>query len=278
MPNTVTPPAPQDHVKMPALFIPHGGGPCFFMDWPPPNIWAGMEHFLRSLAATCPRRPRAILLISGHWQAPRFTIGSSARPALIYDYFGFPQHTYELRYDAPGDPTLAARVRDCLTKEGIGAALDSVRGFDHGVFIPLKLVFPAADIPIVTLSLCEGLDPAAHIAAGRALSPLRDEDVLIIGSGMSFHNMRAYGDPRYREISDIFDTWLTAAIEEPDLEKRNEALTNWASAPQALQCHPRHHEEHLIPLMVVAGAGGRGSCIYKERVMETMISGFRFDD
>jgi aromatic ring-opening dioxygenase catalytic subunit (LigB family) len=265
--------------RMPAFFIPHGGGPCFFMQWTPPDTWTEMGNFLKNLAATLPVLPRALLVVSGHWVTARFTAGSGAQPALIYDYYGFPASTYALRYDAPGDPALAAQVQSLLENAGLSAEQDSERGFDHGVFIPLKLVFPQADIPIVTLSLRTDLDPAAHLQAGRALAPLRDEGVLIIGSGMSFHNMRGYGDPRFGPISEDFDDWLTAAIENPDPECRDAALLHWADAPAARQCHPPGQEEHLIPLMVAAGAAGgaMGRRVFSGRVMETMISGYRFD-
>jgi aromatic ring-opening dioxygenase catalytic subunit (LigB family) len=249
------------------------------MDWTPPGTWTRMADFLRAIPALLPARPRAILAVSGHWKTPHFTVGSGAHPALIYDYSGFPEHTYRLRYDAPGDPALAARVLGLLGRAGVAAGADARRGFDHGVFIPLKLVFPEADIPIVTLSLRADLDPGAHFEAGRALASLRDEGVLIVGSGMSFHNMRGYGDPRFGPVSETFDNWLTAALEDTDPVRRRAALLAWAEAPQARQCHPPGGEEHLIPLMVAAGAAeaGRAARLFTDRVMETMISAYRFD-
>ncbi|WP_028081418.1 DODA-type extradiol aromatic ring-opening family dioxygenase [Solimonas soli] len=265
-------------VRQPTLFIPHGGGPCFFMEWNPPHIWDRMADFLRGLAATLPARPRAVLLISGHWLEPAFTAGSHPRPPLIYDYYGFPEHTYQLRYDAPGDPALAARARELIVDAGLPADIDAQRGYDHGVFIPLKLVLPDADVPLVQLSLLNNLDAAAHLAAGRALAPLRDEGVLIVGSGMSFHNMRAYGDPRFGPVSDTFDAWLTGAVEAAPGE-REARLARWDQAPSARLSHPPRAEEHLLPLMVAAGAApaGRGRRIFSDRVMETTISGYRFD-
>ncbi|MDB5687341.1 MAG: dioxygenase [Rhizorhabdus sp.] len=237
----------------------------------PAGKWTGMGAFLRDLPAMLPEKPRAILLVSGHWETQGFAFTSSAQPALLYDYYGFPQHTYELRYDVPGDPALAARAAGLLEAAGIAAASDGERGLDHGVFVPLKVAWPDADVPVIEMSVDRGLDPALHLAAGRALAPLRDEGVLIVGSGMSFHNMRGYGDPRFTPPSEAFDTWLTDAVErDPAL------LTGWADAPGGRLSHPR--EEHLIPLMVAAGAaGGVGRRIYGEKVMETAISGFRFD-
>jgi aromatic ring-opening dioxygenase catalytic subunit (LigB family) len=263
---------------MPTLFIPHGGGPCFFMDWNPADTWTRMGEFLSGLAATLPRRPKAILLVSAHWLTPAFEVGGGAKPDLIYDYYGFPEHTYQLRYDAPGSPELAARTRELLSADGLANGLDPARGFDHGVFIPLKLVFPDADIPVVQLSIRADLDAAAHIEAGRALEALRDEDVLILGSGMSFHNMRGYGNPAFGPISDEFDAWLTSAVS-ADPAARAAALSGWAAAPGARQSHPVGGEEHLLPLMIAAGAAGqgKGQRIFSDRVMETTISAFRFD-
>lgn len=248
------------------------------MDWDPPELWTGMETFLHNLGATLPVTPRAILVISAHWQAPRFTVTSAARPTLLYDYYGFPPHTYELRYPAPGHPELAQRVQQLLDQAGIASAADSERGLDHGVFIPLKVAFPDARIPVLSLSLQRDRDAQAHLDAGRALAPLRDEGVLIIGSGMSFHNMRAYGNPAFEEASEQFDHWLTQTLCGAP-ETRTEALANWTRAPGARQSHPVQEDEHLIPLMVAAGAAeaGRGERIYTERILFSRISAYRFD-
>lgn len=264
-------------VRQPVLFIPHGGGPCFFMDWNPADTWVGMGNFLKNVADTLPQRPKAIVMVSAHWLEPQFSVTGHARPELIYDYYGFPAHTYELTYPAPGQPELATQVTRLLGDQGMSARVDAERGFDHGMFIPLKLMFPAADIPVIQLSLRKDLDPGAHLEAGRALTSLRDEGVLIVGSGMSFHNMRGYGDRRFSAASDEFDDWLTTAVESPAAE-REQLLQEWTRAPHAHQCHPPGGEEHLIPLMVAAGAGGaaHGRKIYSERVMETTISAFRF--
>ena len=263
--------------RMPVFYVPHGAGPCFFMDWNPPHTWDNMAAFLKGIAGTLPARPRAIVLVSGHWLAPHFTATGDARPDLIYDYYGFPPHTYELAYPAPGDPVLAGQLASTLKGAGIAAGVDEERGFDHGVFIPLKLMFPAADIPVIQLSLRHDLDPAAHIEAGRALAGLRDQGALIVGSGMSFHNMRGYGDTKYTPMSAAFDDWLTQAVEsEPAV--RDALLAQWSKAPHARDCHPPRAEEHLIPLMVAAGAAADspGSKVYSEQIMETTISAFRF--
>ncbi|MBU3738002.1 MAG: dioxygenase [Rhodoferax sp.] len=262
---------------MPTWFIPHGGGPCFFMDWNPPDAWHRMAAFLKGLQHTLPRRPRAIVMVSAHWLQPQFAVTGAAHPELIFDYYGFPPHTYALRYPAPGDPQLAARLAGLLGQAGMPAVADARRGFDHGMFIPLLLMFPDADIPVVQLSLRDSLDPAVHLQAGAALAGLRDEDVLIVGSGMSFHNMRGYGDPRFGPVSDAFDQWLTATVE-GEAGAREQALIQWAQAPSARLCHPPRAEEHLLPLMVVAGAAGgdAGRRVFSDRVMETTLSAFRF--
>lgn len=270
--------SPESKGMMPTLFIPHGGGPCFFMDYEPPDTWSKMARFLRELASTLPQRPRAILVISGHWAENPVTVNNAAQPSMLFDYYGFPKHTYELKYPAPGDPQLASHVRELLEQAHIPSAEDAQRGYDHGVFVPLMLVFPEADIPIVQLSLRSDLDPEAHYALGQALAPLREEGVLILGSGMSFHNMRGYRNPRFGPISDTFDAWLGAAVEaEP--ERRHQALVDWVKAPAAELSHPPGASEHLVPLFVAAGAAhaGRGRRIFSDRVLETTVSAFRFD-
>ena len=261
-------------MRQPSFFIPHGGGPCFFMD-DPKGIWTGMAAFLRSLAATLPERPQAVLVVSGHWETDGFAFSGAEHPALIYDYYNFPPHTYQLRYEVPGAPALAARAAALLAAAGIEAAVDPARGLDHGVFVPLMVALPDADIPVVEMSVDRGLDPALHLAAGRALASLRDEGVLILGSGMSFHNMRGYGDPRFTAPSEAFDGWLEATLTQAG-EAREAGLIKWEAAPAARLSHP--HAEHLLPLMVAAGAAsGHGTRIYSEIVLETAISGFRFN-
>ncbi len=256
----------------PALFIPHGGGPCFFMEWSmgPRDTWDSMAAWLRGLAATLPARPRAILVISGHWEEEAFAVTAAPRPPLIYDYYGFPEHTYRLQYPAAGDPALAAHIVSLLSDAGLPARMDAARGFDHGVFIPFMLIFPDADIPIVQMSLHHSLDPGLHLRAGNALAALRNEGVLIVGSGMSYHNMQGFGDPRSKLVSEQFDAWLNESVCNAG------ALANWEAAPGARAAHPR--EEHLIPLMAAAGAGGgaKGTRIYNDQALGVTVSAFRF--
>jgi aromatic ring-opening dioxygenase catalytic subunit (LigB family) len=266
--------------RLPTLFIPHGGGPCFFMDEGigPKGTWDRMAAYLRGIAASVGQRPKAILVISGHWEEAQATVHVGRHPPLLFDYDGFPEHTYRLRYPAPGSPDLARRVRDLLAAAGIESGEETERGLDHGVFVPFLLIYPAADISVVQLSLRQDLDPAAHLAIGRALTPLRDEGVLIVGSGMSFHNLRYFGstDPRVTDAAQRFDDWLTAAVAKSDEEERSRALQSWSSAPDALFCHPR--AEHLAPLFVVAGAarGDRGRRTFSDRIIGNAVSGFQF--
>ena len=268
--------------RMPSLYIPHGGGPCFFMDWNPPDLWNSVADFLKGIAVSLPQKPRAILLISAHWVGREFMIGSVEKPGLLYDYYNFPPNTYQLKYPAPGAPSLAVRALELLQQAGIKAIEDPQRGFDHGVFIPLKLAFPDAEIPIATMSLKAGYDPASHLAAGAALETLRDEGVLIIGSGMSFHNMRGFVDPSFHAQSVAYSTdfthWLDAAVTAPEPAARAAELTHWETAPSARLSHPPRGEEHLIPLLIAAGAAGtdQGSIIYKGDVGGIRIAAYRF--
>lgn len=263
---------PSSTTRMPVVFLPHGGGP-----WP----WIREMHDdnLATYLAAIPRlpktTPKALLVISAHWEERVPTVMTAQKPPMFYDYYGFPAQTYELTWPAPGNPELAARVRTLLDHAGIETGSDEQRGFDHGTFVPLKLAYPDAQVPTVQLSLQAGLDPARHLAIGRALAPLRDEGVFIIGSGMSYHNMRGFRDPGASALATEFDTWLrAAATSEPDVRDRE--LTAWAKAPAARDAHPR--EEHLLPLMVIAGAAGddRGITAYNNAVLGKAVSAFHF--
>ena len=264
-------------VSMPTVFLPHGAGPCFFMDWSPAGTWDHMGGWLRGLVAELGVPPKAIVVVSAHWEAPVFTVGAQPDPKLLYDYSGFPEHTYRLSWPAPGSPTLAARIRELLGAAGIANADDNTRGLDHGVFIPMKLVFPEADVPVVQLSLRRGLDPSEHLALGGALAPLRDEGVLIIGSGMSYHNMQRFrrDGQGVDADSERFDSWLAETIASPR-EQREQRLTDWSSAPGGRASHPR--EEHLLPLHVIAGAAGddAGRKVFEDRVLGSVQSAFVF--
>lgn len=274
--NEPTMPTSTSPHRLPVAFIPHGGGPWPFVD-------LGLDRqevedlsaYLRALATLPHTRPRALLVISAHWEESVPTVMSGAAPPMFYDYYGFPPAAYRLTWPAPGDPALAGRVRALLEQAGFSTAEDQNRGFDHGTFVPLKLTYPAADIPVVQLSLKRGLDPAVHIAMGRALAPLREEGVFIVGSGLSWHNLRAMRDPRAGPLSETFDAWLrVACCAEPAV--RDEQLLRWADAPTARLAHPR--EEHLLPLMVIAGAAGedRGTIAWNGTMMGWRLSAVHF--
>ncbi|HEY9898668.1 MAG TPA: class III extradiol ring-cleavage dioxygenase [Pantanalinema sp.] len=267
--------------RMPTLYIPHGGGPCFFMDpmpGAPADMWESMAAYLRGIASAVGVRPKAVLVISGHWEVERPTLNVAPKPELLYDYYGFPEHTYRLKYPAPGSPEVAARVRELLAASGIESGEDATRGLDHGVFVPFMLIYPEADVPIVQLSLQANLDAADHLAIGRALAPLRDEGVLIVGSGMSYHNLRAFfgEQPEANRLAEAFDDWLNDALGDPSRASRDAKLSSWHLAPGGRFSHPR--PEHLIPLMVAAGAAGDdpASRTYNDRLFGKAVSGFQF--
>jgi aromatic ring-opening dioxygenase catalytic subunit (LigB family) len=234
-----------------------------------------MRAYFQALPAELPERPRALLVVSAHWEEEVPTVMSSPRPPILYDYYGFPPASYEIQWPAPGDPALAERVLGLLGGAGIAAATDAERGFDHGTFIPFKLSWPDADVPTIQLSLKAGLDPAEHLAIGRALAPLRDEGVLILGSGMSYHNLRDLRSSSAPAAAREFDAWLQGAAT-ANAGERARRLSDWASAPAARRAHPR--EEHLLPLMVAAGAAGddAGRVTFGDDWMGVRISAFRY--
>jgi aromatic ring-opening dioxygenase catalytic subunit (LigB family) len=262
--------------RLPTYFISHGGGP-----WPyVPEMRADMRALETALVAmvhSLPVTPRAILMVSGHWEERSFAVMGSAKPPMLYDYYGFPEHTYHVIYGAPGAPELALRTAELITQAGLPTAIDSERGFDHGVFAPMAVMYPNADVPVYQVAMHASLDPAAHLALGRALAPLRDEGVLIVGSGLSYHNLRAYG-PAGRQPSEAFDQWLQATLLQNTQDARNALLTEWSKAPGARLSHPR--EDHLIPLMVAVGAAQdeTAACVYHETMIRGGItaSSFRF--
>ena len=266
-------------MKQPVFFLSHGGGPWPWLDGPFREGFAWLEASLKALPAQLPERPRAVLAVSGHWEEPEFTVSSAAQPGMVYDYYGFPEHTYHISYPAPGDPALAARVRELAASAGIAMGDDPARGFDHGTFSMMQPIRPEADLPVVSLSMKIGYDPAAHLALGRALAPLRDEGVVIMGSGLSYHNLRMF-DVRAAEPSRQFDGWLRHSLIDLEPEARANAMLGWEQAPYARVTHPR--EDHLIPLMVAVGAAGADPavCIYSENDLRGGItaSSYRFGE
>jgi len=236
-----------------AIFISHGGGPMPLLGDPGHRE---MVACLQEIATSIPR-PEAIVVVSAHWEEPVPTITSASRPSLFYDYYGFPPESYEIQYPCAGEPALARQVHGSLEMAGIEAALDETRGLDHGVFVPLKIMYPQADIPCVQLSLVGALDPTKHIDIGTALGNLAGNNVLLLGSGFSFHNMRAFFEAdnvQSRGLNESFESWLQQTCASGDLaeQERRERLKHWSAAPGARYCHPR--EEHLLPLHVCYGA------------------------
>jgi aromatic ring-opening dioxygenase catalytic subunit (LigB family) len=260
--------------RMPAMYLPHGGGPSFFMTGERKRLYQPTEDFLRSVHTLLPEKPRAILIATAHWEAtvPSFTGGE--RPELIFDYYGFPPETYELQYPAPGLPELAERAAELVRQAGVPAKVDPDYGWDHGVFVPLKVMFPQADIPVVAMSLHASLDPALHCALGAALRSLRDEGVFIVGGGMSYHNLRQFAAaaPASFEFHDWLDSTLSGSWDE-----RTERLTHWSLAPGGRASHPR--EEHLIPLMIASGAGTDAPArrVWRGGVGPTALGAWSFD-
>lgn len=242
----------------------------------PPGTWDKMEAHLRGLSHHVGSVPKAILVISAHWEEERPTVMTNPNPSLLYDYYGFPDYTYRLEYPVPGSPDLADTVQQLLRAQGFDPAFDPDRGFDHGVFIPFMLIYPQANIPIIQLSLHSSLDPAYHIAMGQALAPLLRQGVLMVGSGLSFHNLRTFFNGKDDPQANAFDDWLNQTLTQDDPAKRNNALVSWKSAPGSTAAHPR--EEHLIPLMVIAGAADNrpATRIYQDTVLSKPVSSFLF--
>ena len=264
-------------VRMPVAFLPHGGGPWPYVDlgWGDQPGFDALAGYLRSVARLPRVAPSALLVISAHWEEPVLTVTSGRAPPLLFDYYGFAPASYELTWPAPGDPALAARTRALLEQAGFASAQDATRGFDHGTFVPLKLTYPEAQVPVVQLSLRAGLDPEEHLRIGRALAPLRDQGVFIIGSGMTFHNLRTFRDPRSAPVSETFDAWLRDTMTQaPD--ERARRLIAWEQAPLARAAHPR--EEHLLPIMVIAGAAGTDTATiaYNETYLGLRLSAYHF--
>ena len=265
--------------RMPTYFIPHGVGPCFFMDprpGTPADTWDRMADFLKKLPEDLPEPPKAVLIISAHWLTDVPTMITTEAPELYFDYYGFPPHTYELTWPAKTSGWLAARTKELLNDAGYRVAEETERGLDHGVFVPFKLIYPDADMPILQLSMLNTDNAAEQIRYGQALAKLRDEGVLIIGSGLSYHNLRQfYHQPLVTNPDSVaFDDWLTDAA--TDTDGRNDKLAQWLKVPTARAVHPT--SEHLLPMMIAAGAatGDQGEQIYSDIVLGKAVSGYRF--
>lgn len=253
------------------IYIPHGGGPLPLIDEVSNK---NMNAYLRSIPQSI-NKPDAIIVFSAHWEESVVSITSKLEPGLLFDYYGFPAETYQYQYPAPGHPQLAQKAAALISEAGIEVRLDAERDLDHGVFVPLMLMYPRAEIPCVQISLCNSLDAAFHISLGRALSSLKAENVLVIGSGFSFHNMqvlmsRQSGDDPQNMA---FEQWLAQTCRDSSLSEaeRERRLIQWDQAPGARYCHPR--EEHLLPLQVCYGmAGGPAVVDYQKPTVGSIVS------
>lgn len=243
-------------MQAPVIFVPHGGGPLPLTD---DSRHQALRYFLSGLPSLY-SKPDAIVVVSAHWQANQPTLQMLEWPELIYDYHGFPESAYQLQYPAPGAPKLASEIATHLGQHGFSAKLDHQRGFDHGAFVPLMLMYPAADIPVLQLSLMNNMDAGAHLAMGRALQDLRQRNIMILGSGMSFHNLDAFfiDANQLNEADEHFTNWLVDVCSNPKHkgQSRKSMLIDWQSAPYANVCHPT--AEHLMPLHVCVGAANHG--------------------
>ena len=261
--------------RLPTYFISHGGGPW---PWVPRmrEMFRNLEKSFVEMIEDLPERPRAVLMISGHWEADTVEIMASPNPPMVYDYRGFPAHTYDVVYASPGAPDVANEALGLLGQAGIAASLNHLQGYDHGTFVPMEIMYPKADMPLFQISLLNSYDPATHLAIGRALAPLRDKGVLIVGSGLSYHNLRMFG-PEAREPSEGFDAWLHDALMLTPAQ-RTAAMLDWESAPYARISHKE--EDHLVPLFVALGAaeGEAATMVYHEKGLSGGVtaSSYRF--
>ena len=238
----------------PSLFISHGS-PMLALE--PGDSGPALER----LAAELPR-PKAIVLVSAHWESPDLRVTSNPAPQTWHDFGGFPPELFAVQYPAPGEPALAARIAQMLTEHGLPAQLDAKRPFDHGAWVPLSLMYPAADIPVVQVSLPSQLGPVAQTEVGRALAALRSEGILIIGSGSITHNLRELdwhaGPESVEPWAKAFRDWMIDKLAADD----ETALHDYRKqAPFAAKSHPS--DEHLLPLYFARGAGGAFSIAHQ---------------
>ena len=267
-----------NNILSPVLYIPHGGGPLPLLG---DKDHEDLVSFLKGIPQTI-AQPSAILVISAHWEEPQATITSGDKQNLIYDYSGFPPEAYEIQYPASGNSELAKEIENLLRRDEIEVKLDEKRGFDHGMYVPLKLMYPEGNIPCLQLSLLKSLDPSEHIALGKSLASIRSKNILILGSGFSFHNLKLFFRPEKEthEKSIAFDNWLVETCSNSNLSvsQREQQLIAWGKAPNAHYCHPR--EEHLLPLHVCFGAASLetpiAKVIYNADFMGARTSGLRW--
>lgn len=261
---------------LPTYFLSHGGGPWPWMMESMPGVFDKLERSLVAIPKELGIKPIAVLMITAHWIERGFAVSGNAAPPMIYDFGGFPEHTYRVKYPAQGSPELAREIETLLNQAGLPARVDHERGLDHGTYTPLVPMFPEANIPVVQLSIDRRFDPETHLKAGQALAPLRQKGILIVGSGLSFHNLGTFG-PEAAAPSKAFDQWLQESLALPSQE-RWKRLCQWSQAPSARKAHPR--EDHLLPLMVAVGAASEetATVVYHEEdfMGHWCVSSFRF--
>ena len=264
---------------LPTYFLSHGGGPWPYMQGEFRQHFDQLEASLLATSQQLQPVPKAILVVSGHWETAIWRVSAHAQPPMLYDFSGFPENTYHAQYPAPGHPALAQQIVAMIQAGGMAAETDAARGFDHGTYSLLQIMYPEANIPVVQLSVRQDFDAAAHLALGALLAPLRAQGVLIIGSGLSYHNLRAFGAVG-KLPSQQFDAWLQETLLTNDTAQRMRALTHWQTAPAARQAHPR--EDHLLPLMVALGAAAQetGHCIFHQAdfMGDLTVSSFQFGE
>lgn len=262
-------------MKQPVFFISHGGGP-----WPWVEAmrvrYRATEAALAGVVSTLPQQPKAIAIVTAHWITATFSMATHARPGMIYDYGGFPEHTYEVQYPAPNSAEVCARLAELAAEHGLTLRADPNHGFDHGVFVPLHVMRPQADIPVLSLSIQVNYDYAQHVAYGRMLAALRDEGVLLVCSGLNYHNMRGFGRAESLAPAQAFNAFLNDALTQATGQARIDALAKWDHHPAARLVHPE--EDHLVPLFVAVGAAGDdpGQVLVEEMVMGIPMVSWRF--
>ncbi len=234
---------------LPTLFVSHGAPTIALEDGPAQRVLAGLAARLE--------RPRAVLMLSAHWEAAQVTVIATPTPPTVHDFFGFPAPLYALRYPAPGAPGVARRIAELLAAAGYRVGLDATRGFDHGAWVPLRLIYPDADVPVLQLAIDPAQSAAWHWRLGRCLRALCDEGVLVIGSGSMTHNLRDFWrhrdevDAPVAAYAEAFTTWFAEQFDARAID----SLLAWRErAPEAARAHPT--DEHLLPLYVALGAAG----------------------
>ncbi|MCW8879848.1 MAG: dioxygenase [Kangiellaceae bacterium] len=258
------------------IYLSHGGGPLPLLGDP---AHKPLIETLQLCAQPIPK-PDTIVIFSAHWETNSVEITSATEPSLIYDYFGFAEESYSIRYPAKSNPRLAGEMANTISASGISVSLNETRGFDHGMFVPLKIMYPQADIPCVQISLSRNLDPELHIKLGQSLRAFKERNILFVGSGSSFHNLQHFFNPSEQEkhMNDEFHRWLNRTLSDSKLSEaaRQNSLVNWKTAPNARFCHPR--EEHLIPLHICYGlAGGKAEQVYSCELFKMQLSCFRWN-